>query len=306
MLNEAGVRLLVLQQKMAEHLPSLSTIKTVLIDAEAWQKNIAQQPDCDLKVDVFAENLVYGMFTSGSTGKPKCVGIPHRGVIRLVRNTDYIQLCSTDRVAQISNLCFDALTFEVWGALLNGAALVGIEREIVLNPKQLAETIRQHGISVMLMATALFNQVAFQMPEAFSSLRCLLFGGEAVDINAARRVLASGAPPHMVNAYGPTENTTITSWHLVNGLSESAATVPIGVPIANTTMHVLDRDLQLVSEGTVGELYAGGEGLARGYLGRPDLTAEKFVPNPLVPPSASGCTARETLSDISPMGRLNL
>ena len=285
MLNEAGIRLLVMQQKMVDKLPSLSAVKTLCIDAEAWQENIAQHPACNLKTKAFAENLVYGMFTSGSSGKPKCVGITHRGVIRLVRNTDYIQINATDRVAQVSNLCFDALTFEVWGALLNGAALVGIERDIALNPRQLAQAIRIHGINVMLVATALFNQIAHEMPEAFRSLRCLLFGGEAVDVRAVREVLAAGAPLHMVNAYGPTENTTITSWYLVNGLSDSAATVPIGVPISNTTMYVLDRDLQLVPEGAVGELYAGGDGLARGYLGRPDLTAERFIPDPF---SATG------------------
>ena len=285
MLNEARIRLLVMQQKMVDKLPSLSAVKVVCIDAEAWQENIAQYPACNLKTNAFAENLVYGMFTSGSSGKPKCVGITHRGVIRLVRNTDYIQINAADRVAQVSNLCFDALTFEVWGALLNGAALVGIEHDIVLNPRQLAQAVRIHSINVMIVATALFNQIACEMPEAFSTLRFLLFGGEAVDVQAVRRVLAAGAPPHMVNAYGPTENTTITSWYMANGLSENAVTVPIGRPIANTTMYVLDRDLQLAPEGTVGELYAGGDGLARGYLGRPDLTAERFIPDPF---SATG------------------
>ena len=285
MLNEAGIRLLVMQQKMVGKLPSLSAVKSLCIDAEAWQESIAQHPDCNLKTAAFAENIAYGMFTSGSTGKPKCVAIPHRGIIRLVRNTNYIQINAGDRVAQVSNVAFDALTFEVWGALLNGAALVGIERDISLNPRQLAQAIHIHGVSVMLVATALFNQIAHEMPEAFSSLRCLLFGGEAVDVNAVRRVLAAGAPPHMVNAYGPTENTTITSWHLVNGLSENAVTVPIGVPIANTTMYVCDRGLQLAPEGVVGELFTGGEGLACGYLGRPDLTAERFIPDPF---SATG------------------
>jgi amino acid adenylation domain-containing protein len=220
------------------------------------------------------------MFTSGSTGKPKCVGITHRGVIRLVRNTDYVQLNSGDRMAQISNLSFDALTFEIWGALLNGAALVGIERDTALNPRQFAQAISRNGINVMVVATALFNQIAYEMPEAFSSLRDLVFGGEAVDVNAVRKVLAAGAPPRLMNGYGPTENTTITSWYLANELSENAVTVPIGMPIANTTIYVLDAYFQLAPAGAIGELYTGGDGLARGYLGCPDLTAEKFIPNP--------------------------
>jgi amino acid adenylation domain-containing protein len=280
MLHEARIRLLVTQEKMLERMPSLSGIKTVRVDGDAWRENIARYPGDNLMAAVFAENIAYGMFTSGSTGKPKCVAITHRGIIRLARNTNYIQIHADDRVAQVSNLSFDALTFEMWGALLNGAALVAIERDIALDPRRLAQAIREHGISVMLVTTALFNQIAYEMPEAFSSLRVLLFGGEAVDVNAVRRVLAAGAPPHLVNAYGPTENTTITSWHRANHLAEDAGTVPIGAPVSNTTMYVLDRYAQLAPAEVTGELYTGGDGLARGYLGRPDLTAEKFVPDP--------------------------
>lgn len=279
MLNEAQVRVLVTQKKMLTQMPSVSAIKFVCINAEAWQESIAQYPGGDLKSAVFAENIAYGMFTSGSTGKPKCVAITHRGITRLVRNTNYIQFNTEDRVAQVSNISFDALTFEMWGSLLNGAALVAIERDIALNPKQLAQAIRDYGISVMLVTTALFNQIAYQMPEAFSGLRALLFGGEAADVHAVRKVLAAGAPLDLVNVYGPTENTTFTSWYHTNALPEIAGIVPIGTPIANTTLYVLDRYLRLAPTEAIGELHAGGDGLARGYLERPDLTAEKFVPD---------------------------
>ena len=280
MLQEAGVRVLVTQQKLLDRMPSLADIQVVCIDPDAWRKNIAQLSEEETRVAVSAENLAYGMFTSGSTGRPKCVAITHRGIDRLVRNTNYIQMNAQDRMAQISNLSFDALTFEVWGALLNGAALVALERDTALDPKRLAQAIREHGISVMLVTTALFNQIAHEMPEAFSSLRVLLFGGEAADANAVRRVLAAGAPPSLVNAYGPTENTSLTSWYAANAFPEDATAVPIGAPIANTTMYVLDPYGQLVPAGVTGELYTGGDGLARGYLGRPDLTAERFVPDP--------------------------
>src|SRR5262249_14830560 len=140
--------------------------------------------------------------------------------------------------------------------------------------------IREQGISVMLVTTALFNQIAREMPEAFSSLRVLLFGGEAAEASAVRRVLAAGAPSFLMNAYGPTENTTLTSWYVANDLAEDACVFPIGGPIANTTMYVLDLSGQLGPAGVIGELYPGADGLARGYLGRPDLTAERFVPDP--------------------------
>ncbi len=130
------------------------------------------------------------------------------------------------------------------------------------------------------MTTALFNQIASFVPQAFGSLRYLLFGGEAVDPRWVREVLQNGAPQHLLHVYGPTENTTYSSWFLVRDVSEAATTIPIGYPIANSQIYVLDRNLQPVPVGVPGELHVGGDGLARGYLNRPELTQEKFIPNP--------------------------
>ncbi|HYH82920.1 MAG TPA: amino acid adenylation domain-containing protein, partial [Longimicrobium sp.] len=229
-------------------------------------------------VDVSADGLAYVVYTSGSTGTPKAIGIPHRAVARLVRNTRYVSFQGDERIAQVSNASFDAITFEVWGALLNGGTVVGIERETILDPRALAAALRRLRITTLFVTTALFNQVARRRPDGFATLRHLLFGGEAVDPAAVRAVLDAGAPGRLLHVYGPTESTTYATWHPVDAVPAEAATIPIGVPLANTTGYVLDgpRPCNL---GEPGELYLGGDGLARGYLGRPAMTAERFVPD---------------------------
>ncbi|HSF41831.1 MAG TPA: MupA/Atu3671 family FMN-dependent luciferase-like monooxygenase [Thermoanaerobaculia bacterium] len=225
------------------------------------------------------DDLACLIYTSGSTGAPKGVAVPHRGIVRLVRDTDYIRLTPEDRVAHASHPAFDATTFEVWGPLLNGARVVGFDREVVLSPADFAAEIRAREVSVLFLTTALFNQVVREEPGAFASVRHLLFGGEAADPDRVREALAAGAPGRLLHVYGPTESTTFATWHPVAAVPEDATTVPIGRPIANTRAVVLDRAGEPVPPGAHGELCLGGDGLARGYLGRPDLTAERFVPD---------------------------
>lgn len=167
-----------------------------------------------------ADNLAYVVYTSGSTGTPKGVAIPHKAVNRLVCNPNYINIEPTDKVAQCANISFDAATFEIWGALLNGAQLVGINREVILSPLEFTLAIQQQEISILFLTTALFNQIVREVPSAFSALRYLLFGGEAVDVKSVQAVMDNGAPQHLLHVYGPTENTTFTSWYEV----ESGAT----------------------------------------------------------------------------------
>ncbi|HEX3529710.1 MAG TPA: amino acid adenylation domain-containing protein [Thermoanaerobaculia bacterium] len=234
----------------------------------------------DLPDENLPESLAYVIYTSGSTGTPKGVAVTHRAVLRLVLATDYVALGPSDRVAQASNASFDAATFEIWGALLNGACLVGMSRAVTLEPRAFAAALRDDGITTLFLTTALFNQLAREAPGAFSPLRSLLFGGELVDPGMVRRVLEDGPPRRLLHVYGPTEGTTFTSWYPVESLAEGARTVPIGRPLANTSVVLLDAALRPVPPGVVGELYAGGEGLACCYLGRPELTAERFIPAP--------------------------
>lgn len=233
-----------------------------------------------LDTDVGGDDLAYVIYTSGSTGKPKGVAIPHRAINRLVVNTDYAQLTADDVVAFASNCSFDAVTFEVWGALLNGARLVMVPRDILLTPEALAAFLRAHGVTTLFLTTALFNQMAMETPSAFGALRHLLFGGEAVDPRRVRAVLEHGAPKRLLHVYGPTESTTFATWQLVEHVSPDATTVPIGRPIGNTQVYVLDEDRQPAPIGVPGELYIGGDGLAHGYLHQPELTADVFISDP--------------------------
>ncbi|MFO0762766.1 MAG: amino acid adenylation domain-containing protein [Byssovorax sp.] len=221
----------------------------------------------------------YVIYTSGSTGVPKGVEVLQRGVSRLVLGTDYIALRPDDRVAQASNTSFDAATFEIWGALLNGACLVFVPREVTLSSERFIALLRAEAVTTLFLTTALFNSMVREDRAAFRTLRTVLFGGEAVDPRAVREALIDG-PERLLHVYGPTETTTFATWHEVREVAGDAVTVPIGQPIANTRAHVLDPSGALVPIGVPGELYLGGDGVARGYLGRPALTEERFVPDP--------------------------
>ncbi|WP_447041109.1 amino acid adenylation domain-containing protein [Streptomyces sp. DSM 118878] len=225
------------------------------------------------------DSLLYVMYTSGSSGTPKGICITHRNVVRLVRDTDYLSLAPGDRVAQISNTAFDAATLEIWGALLNGGQLVGFGKDVVLSPPSLAHALRDHDIHTVVMATPLFTQVVGYDPATFAATRQLLVGGDAMDPKRAREVAELGGPL-LTNGYGPTESTTFATCQQLPEVPGDTWRLPIGGPISNTQVYVLDERLRPAPIGVPGQLYIGGDGLGRGYLGRTSLTAEKFLPDP--------------------------
>ena len=277
MLQDAKAFLILTEQQLGV---KLTDVKQICLDRD-WSV-IAQKNQQNLNCDTTPHNLAYVIYTSGSTGQPKGVMVPHCGVVRLVVNTDYITLQPTDVIAQVSNNSFDAATFEIWGALLNGAKVAIFDRETILSPRDFATSLQNEGITILMITTALFNQMVQQVPMAFRHLHYLLFGGEAVDTRWVTHVLAVDGPQKLLHAYGPTENTTLSTCYFVQQIEPKAETVPIGRAIANTQVYILDRHLQPVPIGVSGELYLGGTGLATGYLNRPELTSERFIPNPFV------------------------
>ncbi|HYG82148.1 MAG TPA: amino acid adenylation domain-containing protein, partial [Pyrinomonadaceae bacterium] len=277
MMEDAGVAALVAEEDAVEELPTFWGPMVFLdSDADLLEACSAENPGATATAD----GLAYVIYTSGSTGIPKGISIVHRAITRLVCNTNYITLGPEDRVAQASNSSFDAATFEIWGALLHGARLVGISKEVALSPAEMGRELREQGVSALFLTTALFNQLAEAAPGCFGGVRHLLFGGEAVDARRVRQVLRDGKPERLLHVYGPTESTTFATWHPVEEVGEDDVTVPIGRPLSNTELYVLDAGMRPVAVGVVGELYIGGDGLARGYLKRPALTAERFVPHP--------------------------
>ncbi|KJK52721.1 non-ribosomal peptide synthetase [Streptomyces sp. NRRL F-4428] len=218
------------------------------------------------------------MFTSGSTGRPKGVLVPHRAVAELVTAPDYVTLTGRDRVLFHSPMTFDASTFEVWGALANGAAVV-VCTEQRPTLEDLARHVERHGVTVAFFTTALFHQLAARRSRVFSQLRSVVVGGEAMAAAPAREVLTAFPWLELVNGYGPTETTTFATAHRVTE-RDCAGPIPIGRPIRGATAHVLDADGHPVADGDRGELWIGGSRLAHGYTGLPALTAERFVEHP--------------------------
>ncbi|MET0398426.1 MAG: amino acid adenylation domain-containing protein, partial [Longimicrobiaceae bacterium] len=278
---DAGVRRVLTLAGSGAHLPR--EVERVRLDEPETVAAVAAMPSDSPGVAVDPEQLAYVIYTSGSTGRPKGVAVPHRAVVRLVRNTDYLPFGPDERIAQISNVAFDAATFELWGALLNGGCVVVIGREVSLAPAEFVAELRARRVTALFLTTALFNRITYDVPGAFSTLRHVLFGGELVDPEAVRRVLETGGPERLLHVYGPTETTTYASWHRVRPEDTEATTVPIGGPLGNTRLYVLDARREPVPVGIPGELFIGGAGVARGYLGRPELTGEKFVPDAFGP-----------------------
>ena len=277
MLADTAAPVLLTQVRLRQGVPPGDT-HVVLLDTPGTGTSTADERDVPGGAN--PTSLAYIIYTSGSTGVPKGVAVEQRSVVRLVRNTTYIQFAASDRIAQVSSFSFDAATFEIWGALLNGAALIGIRKDIALSAADFARTLQDERITTMFLTAALLRHVASEVPDAFRSMRTMMFGGEAADPESVARVLAHGRPQRLINGYGPTESTTFATCYEVDAVPPGAVTVPIGRPISNTQVYVLDQRRQLVPTGVAGELFIAGDGLARGYLNDAALTADRFVPHP--------------------------
>ncbi|MGE5339957.1 MAG: amino acid adenylation domain-containing protein, partial [Candidatus Omnitrophota bacterium] len=229
------------------------------------------------RVSQYSSALAYIIYTSGSTGKPKGVLTMHFNVTRVVKNTNYIDITPLDRLLQLSNYAFDGSVFDIYGALLNGASLVLIGKETGSSMDYLTREIGRHQITVFFVTTALFNALTDFEKESLKSIRRILFGGERVSVDHCQKALAFFGKGKIIHVYGPTETTVYATYYPVDSIADKAMNVPIGYPLSNTAIYLLNKYMNLVPVGVAGEIYIGGQGTARGYLNNPELTSEKFI-----------------------------
>ncbi|MCU0709860.1 MAG: amino acid adenylation domain-containing protein, partial [Pirellula sp.] len=280
MVDDAKLQVLIADEHARARLPTqVPTVLCLDRDASVVEQHRTENPNIELSADA----LAYVMYTSGSTGTPKGVEIPHRGIVRLVVGTDYAQFDATRVFLQLSSISFDAATFEVWGPLLWGAKLVLAPPELP-DFYQLERILKHHGVTTLWLTTTLFNEIVEHDPLILSRLKELLIGGEALSIKHVEMArTALGQDVQLINGYGPTESATFTCCYRIPRQGKlTGSSIPIGKPIANTQVYVLDKRRQPMPIGIPGELFIGGDGLARGYWNREELTQERFVPNPFL------------------------
>jgi amino acid adenylation domain-containing protein len=275
LLDDIKPGVVLIQEHLAERLPTLFAY-VLAVDAES-ETFAGESPD-DLPRLNAPDSLAYVMYTSGSTGVPKGVAVPHRAILRLVYMPNFLSVTSDDVFLQVAPLSFDASVFEIWMPLLRGARLE------VMPPGQaslaeIGETLQRAGVTIAFFTTGLFNQMVDHHPSVFRGLRQLIAGGDVCSVAHFQKLMTALPGLRLINGYGPTENTVFTSCHTVSNSGALTKSVPIGRPINGTRVLILDPQLNPVPPGVPGELYTGGAGLARGYLRKPEATADRFVPD---------------------------
>lgn len=273
MTQEAGISLVLTDEAEVFAPMEIPKIKIVEIDSEDLENSQTGALGCQAK----ATDTAYIIYTSGSTGTPKGTLVPHRAVVRLVRNANFVEISNDDVFLQYAPATFDASTFEIWGCLLNGGKLV-ICPPGLLSFGELGRVIQHNKITILWLTAGLFHEMVDQEIESLRSLRFLLAGGDTLSVPHVQKSIRE-LQGELVNGYGPTENTTFSCCYRVPK-NWQGSTVPIGRPISNSCAYVLDGFRHPVPIGVPGELYVGGDGLSQGYLNQAELTAENFVPNP--------------------------
>jgi amino acid adenylation domain-containing protein/non-ribosomal peptide synthase protein (TIGR01720 family) len=276
MLTDGAAPVVLTLDRFVDRLPDTGA-RLVRLDEE-----LPACPSGPPDTGVTPDDLVYTMYTSGSTGKPRGAKVKHRGVVRLVKPGDYCPAGSGDVAAHVMSISFDASTFEIWNGLLNGACLA-IHPPERLTVDGLREFISTYGVTNLVLATGMFHEIVDADASALAGVRHLVVGGDVLSPVHCVKLVEQVPDLQVINVYGPTECSSITTVHLVAKDSALDMKLPIGQPIANTTVYVLDENQALVPVGAPGEIYIGGDGVGAGYVNRPDLNAERFVPNPFVP-----------------------
>ncbi|WP_143187497.1 non-ribosomal peptide synthetase, partial [Xenorhabdus eapokensis] len=294
MLEDATPVVLLTQTAQINKLPN--TVPKVLLDClfAPSEPMLASQPTDNPDAQTMgltSHHLAYIIYTSGSTGQPKGVMVEHRNVLRLIINSGFADIGADDCIAHCANVSFDAATWEVWAGLVHGARILLIPEKILLQPTHFGRCLSSEGVSALFLTTALFNQYANLIGPSLSGLRYVLFGGEQADTRPAIHLRTEHPPKHLLHVYGPTETTTFASTYEIPVLenedgvethfvASESRKIPIGHPISNTQIYILDPQGQPVPVGVAGEIHIAGDGVARGYLNRPELTAERFLTDP--------------------------
>lgn len=249
-------------------------IKSIYIDLD---NNNIYNSDSKANISMIrnSTDLAYIMYTSGSTGNPKGVMIENKSISRLIINNNYIKFQKNDRILQTGSIVFDACTFEIWGAFLNGLPLYIIKKEDLLDESIFHEYILKNKITVLWLTAPLFNQLCESNPHMFKTVRCLLTGGDVLSPKHINMVKLANPNLTIINGYGPTENTTFSCCYQID--KKYTDSIPIGGPIANSTCYVVSNDNNLQPIGIPGELWVGGDGVARGYFNNDKMTSEKFI-----------------------------
>ena len=277
MLADTAPPVLLTQSSLADGLPVPDGTRVLRMDtdADAWATADDVNPACAATPDT----LAYIIYTSGSTGRPKGACIPHRAVVRLVKDTGFADFSETQVWLQFATVSFVASTLELWGPLLNGGRLA-LAPPGKPSPEELGALLAREGVTSAWLTAGLFHQLMEAHPQGLAGLKQLLVGGDVLSVIHVKQALDSFPDCTVINGYGPTENTTFTCCHPMTDSAQVGRSVSIGRPIANSTAYLLDERMRPVPLGVVGTLYSGGDGVARGYLHHPALTAERFVPDP--------------------------
>ncbi|HEX3029117.1 MAG TPA: amino acid adenylation domain-containing protein [Clostridia bacterium] len=275
MLEDSGAKVLLTMSDL-DPINGMKVPEIIFLDSHSHYWTEGKEASCTSTPD----HLAYIMYTSGSTGKPKGTMVEHRNVVRLVKNTNYIQFSKDDRILQTGAIVFDACTFEIWGALLNGLSLYLTDGNNILDARKLQKVLVENKITILWLTSPLFNQLSDKCPEMFSGLKYLLVGGDTLSPRHINNVMEKCPKLKIINGYGPTENTTFSTCFPINRIYEE--NIPIGKPISNSTAYIVDKYNHLQPVGVFGELWVGGDGVGRGYLNRKDMTSEKFIDNPFI------------------------